>query len=245
MPAGFQKYKIEKIMQETADTRTFWLSPIGFPRPSFTPGQFVTVRLVDEKGMFKKDEAGKPLVRSYSISSSPFEEGHFSITVKLVGAFTKRLFEMKEWDALEAIGPLGNFCVQEDKMKEVVFLAGGSGVTPFVSMLSYYDKKPCATHFTLVYSCKREKDFILYKQLRTLSHPNIKAVFTLTRAEESPGWQGKQGRISATLIKDACEGRLEGKYFFICGPKEMIGAMQQQLRSLGIEEARIVVEKWG
>lgn len=244
MPVGFQKYKIAKIRDETEDTKTFFLSPVSGSRPDFKPGQFLTMRLVDEKGTFLKDDAGKPLVRSYSISSSPLEEGVFTLTIKLVGSFTKKLFAMKEGEIVEAMGPLGGFCIDEGKMKDVVFLAGGSGVTPFVSMLSYYGQKPCQTRFTLIYSCKRECDFILYNKLRSLSHPSIKLVFTLTRPEQSPGWQGKTGRISATLINDACEGRLEGKYFFICGPKEMIGAMQQELLSLGIPQSSIIVEKW-
>ncbi|VVB57855.1 Sulfhydrogenase 1 subunit gamma [Candidatus Anstonella stagnisolia] len=244
MAIGFQKYKIEKIIDETADTKTFVLVPLSGSMFSFKPGQFVTVRLVDEKGMFQKDEAGKPLVRSYSISSSPFEEGYFCVTIKSVGSFTHHIFALKEGAIVEVMGPLGNFCIDEEKMKDVVMLAGGSGVTPFVSMLSYYARKKSNLNLTLLYSCKTEKDFVLYSRLKSVCGENTCVFFTLTRPESNPNWDGKVGRMDANMIKQACEGKLEGKYFFICGPKEMITSMQQILRTLEIDEAHIVVEKW-
>jgi len=244
MPLKFEKYKIEKIISETEDTKTFVLVPLNGARPSFVPGQFLTVRLVDKNGASLKDESGKPLVRSYSISSSPFEEGYFCITIKSVGSFTKRMFALKEGDIVEAMGPLGNFCIDEEKMKDVVMLAGGSGVTPFVSMLSYYARKKSNLNLTLLYSCKTEKDFVLYSRLKSVCGGNTCVFFTLTRPENTSGWNGKTGRIDATKIKEACEGKLEGKYFFICGPKEMIINMQQVLQSLNIDSGHIVVEKW-
>lgn len=241
---GFQKYKIEKIISETGDTKTFVLVPLSSKRANFLPGQFLTVRLVDKSGAFQKDEAGKPLVRSYSISSSPLEEGYFCITIKFVGSFTKHIFALKEGDIVEAMSPLGNFCIDEGKMKDVVMLAGGSGVTPFVSMLSYYARKKSNLLLTLLYSCKREQDFVLYSRLKSICGENTRVLFTLTRPEQSPGWQGKTGRIDASMIKEACEGKLEGKYFFICGPKEMVASMQQILQSLNIDGEHIIVEKW-
>lgn len=244
MAVGFQKYKIEKILDETSDTKTFVLVPLSGQRPTFIPGQFLTIRLIDEKGAFLKDESGKPLVRSYSISSSPLEEGYFCVTIKSVGAFTHRIFALKEGDVVEAMGPLGNFCIDEEKMKDVVMLAGGSGVTPFVSMLSYYARKKSNLNLTLLYSCKTEKDFVLYSRLKSVCGQNTCVFFTLTRPQDASGWQGKTGRIDANKIKEACEGKLEGKYFFLCGPKEMIISMQQVLQSLHIDSEHIVVEKW-
>jgi len=244
MAIGFQKYKIEKIMDETADTKTFVLIPLNGVRPAFVPGQFLTIRLIDEKGAFLKDETGKPLVRSYSISSSPLEEGYFCVTIKSVGAFTSRMFALKEGGIVEAMGPLGNFCINEEKMKDVVMIAGGSGVTPFASMLSYYARKKSDLNLMLLYSCKTEKDFVLYSRLKSVCGQSTCVFFTLTRPENAAGWNGKVGRIDASMIKEACEGKLEGKYFFLCGPKEMVAAMQQILQSLNIDDGHIIVEKW-
>src|SRR5205807_5794603 len=106
---------------------------------------------------------GQKLARCYSISSSPTQTGFVEITVKkqpegCVSAFLNE--RAPNGLTVEASGPSGRFCFDERQHKSIVLFAGGSGITPIISMLRYIDDLCLDTQATLFYSVRAQRDII-------------------------------------------------------------------------------------
>src|SRR5690242_5772519 len=121
-----------RVTDETPDVRTFrldWPAGVNF---QFKTGQFITV-------WFPTDPATK---RAYSLSSCELDRGHFDITVKKAGVFGTRLYtELKAGMKLMVIEPVGRFTLPDDPTRDVIMIAGGSGVTPFRGYVRYLTKR--------------------------------------------------------------------------------------------------------
>ncbi len=202
------------------------------------PGQFLTFDwLLD----------GHKLARCYSISSSPTQTGFVEITVKkqsqgCVSAFLNERASMGL--TVEAMGPSGHFCFDENKHKSVVLFAAGSGITPIISILRYIDDLCLDTKATLFYSVRTQRDIIFKPELERLEErlPNFHQVIVLTRPEN--GWKGWTGHISREFIIKHL-GEIGKETFFLCGPEAFMDHVKGILLSLGIDEQSIVQESFG
>lgn len=217
--------KIEKIIDETEDVKSFWIKlPEEFV---FVPGQFV---MVSSPGLDKKG--------AFSIGSSPTEfNDKILVTVKKVGLLTGKLYEAKVGDAVNITGPLGDFTFKEQK-NDLVFISGGCGIVPFRCIIKYVIDKKLPNKIVLLYSARTEKDIIYNYEWKKLENKNIKIMITLTRQE----WKGRMGRIEEKLIKEAAEG-LNNPEFFICGPQVLVDEISGKIKNLGYEN-RIRVDRW-
>ncbi|MEM3431471.1 MAG: FAD-binding oxidoreductase [Candidatus Micrarchaeia archaeon] len=240
MPIQIAKFIVKEKFNQTSDVVTLRLSPIEPFNMDFKPGQFVNLYIQREN---------EPLLaRPYSIASSPTNKEYLELTIKIVegGRFTPRVASLKVGDVVKIGGPFGKFFfLDEEKMKDVVLIGGGCGITPFISMIRYVAEKNLPINITYFYSA-RTMDSILYKdELESISklHKNIKVIFTCTR-EQSEKWKGEKGRINLEMIKKYVDIADKGKYFMLCGPPEMIRSLVEQLKSAGIEENRIIHESW-
>ena len=126
---GYHPLRVSRIIEETADTRSFVLEPTDEDRDLFhyRPGQFCTFRV-----HLGDDE----LLRSYSMSSAPETDAELTVTVKRVaGGLVSNWFHdhVTEGDVLEVTRPAGVFCVHEGD-RPVVAFCGGSGITPVMSI---------------------------------------------------------------------------------------------------------------
>jgi 3-ketosteroid 9alpha-monooxygenase subunit B len=125
-PRGFQRATVTRIVQETADTRTYVLAPHGEPFV-YRAGQFCTFRIRVN---------GRDLLRSYSMSSAPETDAELMTTVKRVpgGAVSNWLHDnLTEGDVVELSRPAGLFCLRPAAVPLLGF-AGGSGITPILSL---------------------------------------------------------------------------------------------------------------
>ncbi len=232
-----------KVMQKTSqasDVVTLKLEPIDPFNLDFKPGQFVN--------LYIQREGETLLARPYSIASSPTNQNYLELTIKIIegGRFTPRVASLKEGDIVKVGGPFGKFFfLDEEKMKDVVLIGGGCGITPFISIIRYVADRNLDTNITYFYSA-RTMGTILYKdELESIAekHPNIKLVFTCTR-ENSSEWKGEKGRISADMIRKYTDVNNPDKYYMLCGPPEMIKALVEALKGIGIAEDRILHESW-
>lgn len=224
--------QIIEIIQETPDVKTFRLErPADF---SFIPGQFAIVSFVDRIDL---PTEGKPL----TFSSSPTED-QIDITVKEVGTFTKALLTLEVGDKLNIDGPRGRSLNFEKNTKEdIVFLAGGSGITPFMSILRYAVAKRLPNQFTLFFGNQAEKDIIYRNELDEMNKlPNIDVINVICDDEN---WQGVCGFIDIEkVLKQVIEP--EKKIWYICGPPSMNKAMHDIMARLRIDESHIKFDKW-
>ena len=227
------KSKIIKLIEETHDTKT-----IRFEKPQafiYKPGQY---------GIFEHSFGDELIRRSYSFSSSPTEE-FLQITVKLMskGIMSSYLHGLNEGDELSYNAPIGKF-VFDDHLTNVVFIAGGSGISPFRGMTKYIFDKNLDTKVSLIYGSRSPKDIILEHEFQTyLNHSNFKLFLTVDHPDEN--WQWHRGFIDANFIMEAVNKEINDKTYFIIGPALMVTSVKEALLSLGINEDIIRIDAWG
>ncbi len=202
------------------------------------PGQFLTFDwLID----------GEKLVRSYSISSSPTQAGFVEITVKKaedgrVSAFLNERVPSNL--TVQARGPAGRFSFDEKQHRRIVLFAGGSGITPMMSILRYIDDLCLDTTVTLFYSVRKQNDVIFKREIEDLQErlPNFRRIIVPTMPDA--GWTGPSGRLSREMIVEQL-GMNSEQTFFLCGPEPFMNHVDSILQSLGVSEGRILREVFG
>ncbi len=222
--------KIIKIIDETYDVKTFRIN-VKIP---FIAGQYCIVSLPSNKEL-----SGQK--RPFTFSNSP-NELYVELTVKKMGVFTTAMHSMKAGDMIAIDGPHGkalNF--DESVTEDVVFIAGGSGITPFMSAIRYAAAKKLPNNIWLLFSNNTEKDIIYRLELQKMP-ANIKVVNTLTR-DAPANWTGEKGYISKALI-DKYIPSPKTKLWYICGPPPMMAAVKDLFLSMGIAENMLRMESW-
>ncbi|MEM4397613.1 MAG: FAD-dependent oxidoreductase [Candidatus Woesearchaeota archaeon] len=224
--------KIISIRQETHDTKTFYFEkPKNF---NYKAGQY---------GIFEHITETEIIRRSYSFSSSPSEK-HLAITVKQIpnGKMTTHLFSLNIGDTLTFNAPFGKFTMENKE--NVVLIGGGTGVTPFRSMIKYAIDFNLNTKIILIYGARSPKDILFNEEFHSfLSHPNFKLFLTVDKPDET--WKFHTGFIDSNFIKEATKNYLENKYYFLCGSPIMIINIKNVLISLGVKEQNIILDAWG
>jgi ferredoxin-NADP reductase len=248
------RLRVIDTIQETPTTKTFRLERSDGPLPPFRPGQYVNV-FVDVDGVLTS--------RPYSISSPPplTEGGTLDLTVRdKAGGFVAPylLSEVQVGDELETTGPEGYFyhepLIDGDAL---VFLAGGSGITPFMSIIRdavRQSQVPSPLQIHLLYGSRVPDDVIFGQELAELAakHPNFR--YSLAISEPPEGDQGeggdrkdrpyRTGFLDADLIRQEI-GDVKGKTFYVCGPELMYDFCLDALTELGVPRHRIRRELYG
>lgn len=243
MSVSLRKCKVEAIVDETEDAKSFHLS-LG-QDIDYRPGQFITLVLHIE---------GEAVSRSYSLSSIP-EDKHGRITVKRVdgGKVSNYMCnQIRVGDILEYKGPDGVFCLPElDASTTRVFIGAGSGITPLMGMLRQSLANSSAPHL-LYYGNKDERNVIFKDDLQKLEYDHrqlkVRHFFSgknwlLSLLKRNKTYS--PGRIEPEDVwYDVLdlEEKGEGANYFICGPNEMNEKMKQALIGYGIDEDHILVE---
>lgn len=232
-------YTITFISKEkiAKDTYTF-----SFKRPAefeFIPGQYnrwtLPITATDGRGSS----------RFFTISSSPLEKEILTVTTKIIQSdFKKALLNLKENDEIKIFGPMGNFILDETNTKPRVLIAGGIGITPYHSMITYAAAKNLTIQLTLFVSFSVPEEMVFYENLKKLEeqHPNIKIIYTITKLEESQTqWDGEKGRISQEIIKKYVSD-IPNALFYVVGPPPMQEATTKLLKDMQIAEDNILTE---
>lgn len=224
---------IIETKQETHDIKSIKLA--FKEKIDYRPGQYMLVELdVDDP------ESGN--TRPLSIASSPTENFLLFSTKISNSAFKKKFNSLKVGDLVKIKGPMGIFLLKEDA-KEIIFLGGGIGITPFRNMIKYASDKYLPINMTLLYSNKTPDD-ICYRdewQIFERENPNLKVIHTIT--ENANGWKGRTGRINESMLREFCND-LQSNLFYICGPPAMVDGLSQLLKTIGIPQQNIKVERF-
>jgi ferredoxin-NADP reductase len=242
------RLRVREIIEETASTKTLRLERIDGPLPPFRPGQYVNV-FADVDGVLTS--------RPYSISSAP-EPGRaqgepqtldLTIRDKVDGFVAPYLLnEVQVGDELETTGPAGSF-YHEPLIdgEELVLLAGGSGITPFMSIIREAfggDEADPSLKIHLLYGSRVPEDVIFGAELAALAeeHPGLR--YSPVISEPPPGYEGLTGLLDARAIREEA-GDLGGKTVYICGPGVMYDFCLEALTELGVPEYKIKRELYG
>jgi ferredoxin-NADP reductase len=204
---------------------------------TFDAGQYVSMN-------FRRRSRPTP-ARCFSITSSPSQSGVLQITARVGGDFTQALAELAPGARVKVRGAFGDFVLYDD-YDGLAFLAGGIGITPFMSMLRYaraisWDKK-----ITLLYSCQTQDDVPFAKELIALEqqNPNLRVVFIIGRGGTSKLASANvvTGRLSPGLIRQVTGNRAPQHGFYICGPKSYMKAAGRHLAKQSVPKDQIMTE---
>ncbi len=232
---------VSKIMEITDETPTVKSFKVGIPKGiefNFYPGQFFMVSFPDNPEI--------KTARAYSISSSPIEKEYLEIALNKVGPFTTKMFQLKPGDLLKFKGPYGKFYFSEDIKNDLVLIAGGTGITPLISIIRYCTDKQSQNKINFFYSVKNSEEIIFHEEIKKLKgqNPNFKYYITITRPEEHHEWEGRTGRIDFDLLKDEIQNP-ENKMYFLCGSKEFVENIISMLFNLNVKREQIKTDVWG
>jgi ferredoxin-NADP reductase len=235
------RLRVTDIVQETPTTKTFRLERTDGPLPPFRPGQYVNL-FVDVDGVVTS--------RPYSISSPPPAGGQNSLDLtvreKPDGFVAPYLLnEVQVGDELETTGPAGSF-YHEPLIdgEDLVFLAGGSGITPFMSIISDAIQHESSLNIHLLYGSRVPEDVIFGEKLVRLAADHTNLHYAPVMSEPPPDYQGLTGFLSTDLIRQQT-GDPSGKTYYICGPNVMYDFCLAALTELGVPQHKIKRELYG
>jgi predicted ferric reductase len=231
-------YRVTDVHQETKSVWTVTFSPQkGRNRYDYLPGQFHFVTF-HRGGNLPVEE------HHWTISSSPTEKDAVSSTIKMSGDFTATIGQTRPGDTATIHGAFGRFSyVFHPEEKEFVFVIGGIGITPMMSMLRHMRDTRATFKVLLIYANSNEPDIIFHRELAEIEaggYPRLKVVHVLSRPGKD--WQGEIGHINRERIERLCEGGFADRAFYVCGPKGLLKATIKDLRRLGVAKNRIHFE---
>ena len=229
---------VSEIVQETASAKSIKLVSEGGCLPPFQAGQYINVFV--ETGCVRTS-------RPYSIASSPTQTGYYEITVRRVddGFVSNYLLdELKPGDKLNSLSPSGNFHYNPlFHGNKLAFIAGGSGITPFMSMIRELADKNLGRRMHLFYGSRAEDDVIYKKEIDRISSAHRNFTWDIVVSEPTPSFSGLKGFINCGLIKERLEG-LDWT-FFVCGPEAMYKFCLPELEKLSIPARKTKIEVMG
>jgi ferredoxin-NADP reductase len=220
-------------------TRHLELAVTSTPRFSFVPGQWLSLKAMTPEG--------EEITRAYSIASPP-ENGNVALCLNRVqeGFMSNYLFGLAEGAEITFQGPFGNF-ILHPPMRDTIFIATGTGIAPFRSMLHWLLADPErheGKELWLLFGARTEHDLYYAEEFNRLAaaHKNFHFVPTLSRATHE--WRGLRGYVQEH-VKEIIGDRKSGEtHAYICGLDKMVKANRELLKSMGWDRTSIRYEKY-
>lgn len=232
-------YIVQGVSKITPSTLLLTLQRDEAERPlAFQPGQYAAISY--------EKHGKRSTARCFSIVSAPTDQHILQFSMRLHGRYTTALSKLQKDDLVDVSGPYGGFVFDTTRDKKAIFIAGGIGITPFMSMLRYI----CALHadnaVTLLYSCATQDDIPFGDELLTIqsAYPNIQVIFVVGTGpiDHLPKDHVTTGRITAELFDRVTNKHYDACRFFICGPPVFMKAMSGILTKQGAPRSNILTE---
>ncbi|MFZ1801904.1 MAG: ferric reductase-like transmembrane domain-containing protein [Candidatus Saccharimonas aalborgensis] len=223
------RYIVRDVTVVAGNVVQIKLEPVGQPI-SYKPGQFVFMRFIGAGSGISKEW------HPFSISSNP-KDSALEISIKGLGDYTNKLTALKAGTHADIEGAYGRFSYVNYKNTQQIWIAGGIGITPFLSMSK--DIVGSDAHADLYYSVKTESELINWDMLseQAVGAPHNLRIIPFI-GDKQPSY------LSVDFIAEN-SGGLEGKDFYICGPPPMMQSLKKQLRARGVPATSIHSEEFG
>ncbi|WP_026690736.1 NO-inducible flavohemoprotein [Alteribacter aurantiacus] len=242
--SGFRAFILDKKIPESSVITSFYLKPVDEkPLPNFKPGQYTSVQVQPINSRFKQ-------MRQYSLSDAPGND-YLRISVKKEGgsplhpdgAVSNYLHEeLSEGDTLLLTAPAGDFTLDESSDRPVVFISGGVGMTPLISMVNHLTKRGTDREITYLHGARSEKEHAFHDHLVSLAKHHDHLKYGVCYEKEAGGGEYVKGSgfIDRTFLEENLQTR--DSDFYLCGPEPFMKAVFSALKEMGISEGRIHYE---
>ena len=234
---GVYEVKLTGHLAVAEGTMAFrFAKPDGFV---FEAGQGIDLELIDPPA-----EDGQSR-HTFSLVSAPFEPELVVATRMRDSAFKRALGALPDGAKIRIDGPSGDLTLG-DAIRPAVFIAGGIGITPFMSMLHQAAEDRSPRRLFLVYSNRRPEDAAFLAELQQLERRNksFHLMATMTDMSKSAReWSGARGHVDAERLKRFV-GDLAAPIYYVVGPPAMVEAMQGMLTGAGIAEDSVRTEEF-
>ena len=212
--------------------------PAGF---SFKPGQAIDIVL---------DTASSDASHgrhTFSIVSAPFQDELVVATRMRDSAFKRALSSLPVGSRAKLEGPFGSLTLHNNRSRPAVFIAGGIGITPFISILRQAAHDHLPQQLLLIYSNRRPEDAAFLAELQELERQNNKFRLTATMTQmhkSNRHWHGETRLVDADLVRAVRQGLAAQPIYYVAGPPGMIEAVRQTLNRAGIDDDDIRSEEF-
>jgi len=221
----------------THDMRHLVLRLVEPREVKFFPGQYVDIAI-----------PGTEATRSFSMANtSSRDSGQLEFVIKVYpdGLFSHFLdTRLALGDRLDLTGPFGVFTLRDGPDADLVFVGGGAGMAPILSLLRSMAERGIQRKATYYYGARRLRDLCFEPELRAIedSLPGFRYVPALSEPVDGDGWEGETGLITDVVKRH--EHDLRRAHGYVCGPPPMVEAALPLLTSLGMPEKRVYYDKF-
>ncbi len=231
--------KFIKSQAVAQDKMAFYFEkPEGF---EYIPGQHASLKLLNP---VDTDSEGNE--RTFSFITIPSDPTIGFTTKMRDSAFKRNLKNMSEGTEIEIRDPRGSMVLPSDAKRPVAFLAGGIGITPFMSMAKQAAHENYPQKVYLFYSNKTREEAAFLDELSALAEQNSNFTFipTMTQEDVQSGWEGEQGHFTEDLIRKYISD-VNNTIFYMAGPAGLVKGVTQVLTALGVESLFVKSEDFG
>lgn len=245
---GWRTFIVKSKVEESAEITSFYLQPKdGKAIPNHLPGQFLSIKVF-------LPELNLEQIRQYSISCAPNDD-YFRISVKrekgpniaVNGMISNYLHDhILEGNEVELSAPAGNFVLNNSNAKKI-FISGGIGQTPLLSMLETLDlQDKFQQEVVWIHACRNKEVHAFADKVKNIenNHENVRKYQFYDVVEESLADQNiLEGQIDFTKIKD-WKFEQDSEYY-VCGPRPFIEKMIVELKTNQVNDHQIFFEEFG
>lgn len=227
-----REFVLVKKISETDNVTTLFFKPTNGKKFDFVPGQYVDAKPPSITGHGK----------SYTVSSIPSDD-FVSLTIKRQGDVSSAIIDMKLGEKIVFKGPYGYF-YPEENINNIVFVAGGVGITPFYSVIRDKLSSGFEGNITLLYSNKTKESTTFFDELKKLAKkfPDaFKIIFFLTQSEGADSEINEYKRIDKRTIRKYVP-KLNDKCYYVCGSVGFVNDVWRMLKEMGVSEENIYTE---
>jgi ferredoxin-NADP reductase/ferredoxin len=236
-----QLVKITDIKDLSYDTKLYRFISVDPDKPlaPFRAGRYIGLTV---------EINGVRTTRPYSLVSSPNQLAYYELGIrrKEDGFLTPYFLDnAKIGDIYEVTEPLGDLYYNPlFHGKDLVFIAGGCGITPFISLLRDIYERALDLNVWLIYGCVTEKDIIFREEIEDIAEKRSNITVKYILSEPDPDWKGESGFITADKILNAI-GSIKDKYFYVVGNRPMYQFLKGEMKKLGVPNHKVYYEAFG
>ncbi len=229
-------YKLTKIRPIATQIWSLTLDPVGHEGMRFKPGQFVWMKLHSPFSLYENP---------FSIASSAESHGRIELSIREAGDFTRSLSSLQPGVQVFLDGPHGAFSIDRIASAGYVFIAGGIGIVPILSMIRTMADRGDRRPVRLIYAARDIGCLAHHEELDTLAkQPSLSLEIVYVLEQPPRDWKGECGIISQQLLENHWPREKISRDVLICGSDAMIVTADAALREMGVPPYRIHAERF-